>query len=70
MLFFKCCTICDGDLLLEAHDDRANLKCLRCGNASTVPSNTHLFEVLCEERSYHQTSFDSESEPFQSQRAA
>jgi hypothetical protein len=28
MLFFKCCAICDGDLLLEATDHVANLKCL------------------------------------------
>ncbi len=70
MLFFKCCTICEGDLLLEAYEDKANLKCLHCGNASSVPSNTHLFEVLCEEKSYHQTSFEAEVEGFSAQQAA
>ena len=50
MLFFKCCTICDGDLLLEADNNEASLKCLSCGKNSSVPANTHLFDVLCEER--------------------
>lgn len=61
MLFFKCCTICDGDLLLEADQSEASLKCLRCGNSSSVPANTHLFEVLCEERSYHINSYEAET---------
>lgn len=61
MLFFKCCTICKGDLLLEADNDMANLKCLRCGNESSIPANTHLFEVLCNERSYHESSFGSDT---------
>ena len=52
MLFFKCCTICDGDLLLEATDRVANLKCLQCDYRSTVPADTHLFNVLCEDDSH------------------
>ncbi len=49
MLFFKCCTICDGDLLLEADASKANLKCLRCDYSAAVPADTHLFNVLCDE---------------------
>lgn len=47
MLFFKCCTVCDGDLVLEAGNDEARLKCMDCGAESSVPSNTHLFNLLC-----------------------
>jgi hypothetical protein len=54
MLFFKCCTICDGDLLLEATDRVANLKCLQCDYRSTVLADTHLFNVLCEEDPHSQ----------------
>jgi hypothetical protein len=49
MLFFKCCTFCDGDLLLEANHSEASLKCLRCDYLSAVPANTHLFNVLCDD---------------------
>ncbi len=48
MLFFKCCTVCNGDLALETDDRAASLKCLRCGKVSSVPANTHLFDVMCE----------------------
>jgi hypothetical protein len=54
MLFLNCCTNCDGDLLLEADTNGANLKCLRCNYASDVPANTHLFNVLCDETNPHQ----------------
>lgn len=49
MLFFKCCTICDGDLLLEVDNIGANLTCLRCSYTAAVPANTHLFNVLCDD---------------------
>lgn len=65
MLFFKCCTICEGDLLLEANHSQASLKCLKCGNTSSVPANTHLFEVLCEE-----PNCDSSMHDFADQQAA
>ena len=65
MLFFKCCTICKGDLLLEADKHQASLKCLGCGNTSSVPANTHLFDVLCEE-----PNCDDIPHGFEEQRAA
>lgn len=61
MLFFKCCTICDGDLLLEADNHEASVKCLSCGKKSSVPANTHLFEVLCEEPNCHEFPFQAGS---------
>lgn len=61
MLFFKCCTICNGDLLLEADNHQASVKCLSCGNTSSVPANTHLFEVLCEEQNCHEPRFHTGS---------
>ncbi len=61
MLFFKCCTICEGDLLLEADNHQASIKCLSCGNQSSIPANTHLFEVLCEEPNCHESTFDAGS---------
>ena len=61
MLFFKCCTICNGDLLLEADDNGASLKCLACGNSSSVPANTHLFEVLCDEHNCHDMKYPSDA---------
>ena len=51
MLFFKCCEICEGDLLLEANDTEANIKCLLCGYSEAIPVNTHLFDVLCHDSS-------------------
>ncbi len=60
MLFFKCCTHCSGDLLLEADDLSAVLKCLSCDRQSSVPANTHLFEVLCQEHTFQQTEYGSD----------
>ena len=48
MLFFRCCTICDGDLLLEADSKEAKLKCLRCDYSAAISADTHLFDVLCD----------------------
>ena len=49
MLFFKCCTTCQGDMLLEADARQAQLKCLRCGFKTDIPADTHLYEVICKE---------------------
>lgn len=47
MLFFRCCVKCQGDLLLEANSHLANLKCLKCGNKTEIPSDTHLYKTIC-----------------------
>ena len=50
MIFFRGCIICGGDLLLEADQERADLVCLKCDSMTSVPADTHLYEVLCDTR--------------------